>query len=73
VVAAGLVPQPNFNKGVEVQAEIPRIENCNIALNDPGTFQLLDSPSASWPCDGVVSTQTASPLKSEFTKASSTM
>src|SRR5207237_6313402 len=29
---------------------------------------LLDSPSAGWPCDGVISTQTASPLKSESTK-----
>jgi len=27
-----------------------------------------DSPSAGWPCDGVISTQTASPLKSESTK-----
>src|SRR5205809_2435245 len=27
----GLVPQPNFNKGDEVQPEIPRIENCHIA------------------------------------------
>ena len=58
------------NRKEPIETEGSGIPNHHALHNrQSSTLQLLlDSPSAGWPCDGVISTQTASPLKSESTK-----